>query len=218
MIEKVVEGSSVLGGTSRRAGHGLGGSGNDQTDQSLLLACLVAMAPIYAPGHCAKPAGLEESRQPSRTDLAGFVANQSLDMESVRAAIPWFQSLFPAGWASPASPSPWHPKLSPYLAVPPVRDGAEPGSGTIPCAPVTASKGHLALDRTHAVDTLVAVLGRPTFRFDLSEFGALRHQTTVSMRQALEQAKRSASSLLMLEEIDAFRRCGPWLTTERWRN
>lgn len=69
------------GGRSRRAGHGLGGSGDDQTDQSMLFACVTAMAPTYAPGDCVKPAEPEESRQPGRGDLARFVANQSLDMD-----------------------------------------------------------------------------------------------------------------------------------------
>lgn len=58
--------------------------------------------------------------------------------------------------------------------------------------------------KTHAVDTLVAALRRPTFRLDLGEVGSpFIHQTTVAMRQAFEQAKRSAPSLLVLEEIDA---------------
>lgn len=58
--------------------------------------------------------------------------------------------------------------------------------------------------KTHAVDRLVAALRRPTFRLDLGEIGSpFIHQTTVSMRKAFEQAKRSAPSLLILEEIDA---------------
>ena len=58
--------------------------------------------------------------------------------------------------------------------------------------------------KTHAVDTLVAALRRPTFRLDLGQVGSpFIHQTTVQMRQAFEQAKRSAPSLLVLEEIDA---------------
>ncbi|MEH2612943.1 SpoVK/Ycf46/Vps4 family AAA+-type ATPase [Bradyrhizobium sp. AZCC 1693] len=58
--------------------------------------------------------------------------------------------------------------------------------------------------KTHAVDTLVAALRRPTFRLDLGEVGSpFIHQTAVAMRQAFEQAKRSAPSLLVLEEIDA---------------
>jgi cell division protease FtsH len=58
--------------------------------------------------------------------------------------------------------------------------------------------------KTHAVDTLVAALRRPTFRLDLGEVGSpFVHQTTVAMWQAFEQAKRSAPSLLILEEIDA---------------
>jgi SpoVK/Ycf46/Vps4 family AAA+-type ATPase len=57
--------------------------------------------------------------------------------------------------------------------------------------------------KTHAADTLVAALRRPTFRLDLGQVGSpFIHQTTVSMRQAFEQAKRSAPSLLILEEID----------------
>jgi cell division protease FtsH len=58
--------------------------------------------------------------------------------------------------------------------------------------------------KTHAVDTLVAALRRPTFRLDLGEVGSpFIHQTTVAMRQSFDQAKRSAPSLLILEEIDA---------------
>lgn len=58
--------------------------------------------------------------------------------------------------------------------------------------------------KTHAVDTLVAALRRPVFRLDLGEIGSpFIHQTTVSMRKSFEQAKRSAPSLLVLEEIDA---------------
>ena len=58
--------------------------------------------------------------------------------------------------------------------------------------------------KTHAVDTLVAALRRPVFRLELGEVGSpFIHQTTVSMRKAFEQAKRSAPSLLILEEIDA---------------
>ena len=58
--------------------------------------------------------------------------------------------------------------------------------------------------KTHAVDTLVAALRRPVFRLEPGEVGSpFIHQTTVSMRKTFEQAKRSAPSLLILEEIDA---------------
>ena len=54
------------------------------------------------------------------------------------------------------------------------------------------------------MDTLVAALQRPVFRLEPGEVGSsFIHQTTVSMRKTFEQAKRSALSLLILEEIDA---------------
>jgi cell division protease FtsH len=54
------------------------------------------------------------------------------------------------------------------------------------------------------IKVMVPEYGRPVFRLDLGEVGSpFIHQTAVSMRKAFEQAKRSAPSLLVLEEIDA---------------
>jgi cell division protease FtsH len=58
--------------------------------------------------------------------------------------------------------------------------------------------------KTHTVNKLALALGWPVFRIDLGAVGSpFVHQTTVALRKAFEEAKRSSPSLIVLEEVDA---------------
>ena len=143
-----------------------------------------------------------------------------MDVGSVRGANPWISSddisffltaLGVSEFADPVAPEaftlPGRPALEAFFREYVIEPSADPDryqalrvqlpNGILLYGPPGSGK-------THAVDTLLAALRRPTFRLDLGEVGSpFIHQTTVAMRQAFEQAKRSAPSLLVLEEIDA---------------
>ncbi|MCK1715044.1 AAA family ATPase [Bradyrhizobium sp. 143] len=163
--------------------------------------------------------GTEDMRQLAAQILT---ASQSaaLDVDSVRGANPWVSiddvsffltALDVSEFAPPVAPEafalPGRPALEAFFREYVIEPSADPDryqalrvqlpNGILLYGPPGSGK-------THAVDTLVAALRRPTFRLDLGEVGSpFIHQTTVAMRQAFEQAKRSAPSLLVLEEIDA---------------
>ncbi|WLC16662.1 ATP-binding protein [Bradyrhizobium diazoefficiens] len=144
----------------------------------------------------------------------------ALDVGSVRGANPWvsaddiaffLSALGVSELAEPVAPEafalPGRPALEAFFREYVIEPSADPEryqalrvqlpNGILLYGPPGSGK-------THAVDTLVGALRRPTFRLDLGEVGSpFIHQTTVAMRQAFEQAKRSAPSLLVLEEIDA---------------
>lgn len=144
----------------------------------------------------------------------------ALDVGSVRGANPWvsaddiaffLSALGVSELAEPVAPEafalPGRPALEAFFREYVIEPSADPEryqalrvqlpNGILLYGPPGSGK-------THAVDTLVAALRRPTFRLDLGEVGSpFIHQTTVAMRHSFEQAKRSAPSLLVLEEIDA---------------
>lgn len=162
---------------------------------------------------------VEDMRQAAAQILTASQAS-ALDVGSVRAANPWVSaediSFFLSALgvselaepvASEAFALPGRPALEAFFREYVIEPSADPDryqalrvqlpNGILLYGPPGSGK-------THAVDTLVAALRRPTFRLDLGEVGSpFIHQTTVAMRQAFEQAKRSAPSLLVLEEIDA---------------
>ncbi len=144
----------------------------------------------------------------------------SLDVGSVRGMNPWLSpddisfflnALGLAEIAQPVAPEafalPGRPTLEAFFREYVIEPSADPDryqalrvelpNGILLYGPPGSGK-------THAVDTLVAALRRPTFRAGSGEVGSpFIHQTAVAMRQAFEQAKRSAPSLLILEEVDA---------------
>jgi ATP-dependent Zn protease len=144
----------------------------------------------------------------------------SLEAGSIRATNPWvseqdvdsfLEALGIADASKPTAPEdftlPGRPALEAFFREYVIEPSADPDryralgvqlpNGILLYGPPGSGK-------THAVDTLVAALRRPTFRLDLGAVGSpFIHQTTVAMREAFEQAKRSAPSLLILEEIDA---------------
>jgi hypothetical protein len=162
----------------------------------------------------------EDMRNLAAQILVASAQISSLDIEAVRSVNPWIsandvsfflQALGISGYAEPMAPEafalPGRPALEAFFREYVIEPSADPDryqalrvqlpNGILLYGPTGSGK-------THAVDTLVAALRRPTFRLDLGEVGSpFIHQTTVSMRQAFEQAKRSAPSLLILEEIDA---------------
>lgn len=161
----------------------------------------------------------EDMRQVAAQLLTASQAS-ALDVGSVRGANPWvsaddiaffLSALGVSELAEPVAPEaftlPGRPALEAFFREYVIEPSADPEryqalrvqlpNGILLYGPPGSGK-------THAVDTLVAALRRPTFRLDLGEIGSpFIHQTTVAMRQAFEQAKRSAPSLLVLEEIDA---------------
>ncbi|MEY9461976.1 cell division protease FtsH [Bradyrhizobium ottawaense] len=161
----------------------------------------------------------EDMRQVAAQILTASQAT-ALDVGSVRAANPWvsaddikffLSALGVSELTEPVAPEafalPGRPALEAFFREYVLEPSADPEryqalrvqlpNGILLYGPPGSGK-------THAVDTLVAALRRPTFRLDLGEVGSpFIHQTTVAMRQAFEQAKRSAPSLLVLEEIDA---------------
>lgn len=161
----------------------------------------------------------EDMRQVAAQLLTASQAS-ALDVGSVRGANPWvsaddiaffLSALGVSELAEPIAPEafslPGRPALEAFFREYVIEPSADPEryqalrvqlpNGILLYGPPGSGK-------THAVDTLVAALRRPTFRLDLGEVGSpFIHQTTVAMRQAFEQAKRSAPSLLVLEEIDA---------------
>lgn len=163
--------------------------------------------------------GAEDMRQVAAQILTASQAS-ALDVGSVRSANPWVSAddiafflaaLDVSELAEPVTPEafalPGRPALEAFFREYVIEPSADPDryqalrvqlpNGILLYGPPGSGK-------THAVDTLVAALRRPTFRLDLGEVGSpFIHQTTVAMRRAFEQAKRSAPSLLVLEEIDA---------------
>jgi cell division protease FtsH len=164
--------------------------------------------------------GQEDMRQVAAQILTASAQTPSLDVESLRSANPWvsgddigffLKALGVSEFAEPAAPEafalPGRPALEAFFREYVIEPSADPDryqalrvqlpNGILLYGPPGSGK-------THAVDTLVAALRRPTFRLDLGQIGSpFIHQTTVQMRQAFEQAKRSSPSLLVLEEIDA---------------
>jgi cell division protease FtsH len=162
----------------------------------------------------------EDMRQLAAQILVASAQLPSLDVESIRNANPWvsthdisffLQALGVSDIAEAVTPEafalPGRPALEAFFREYVIEPSADPAryqalrvqlpNGILLYGPPGSGK-------THAVDTLVAALRRPTFRLDLGEIGSpFIHQTTVSMRKAFEQAKRSSPSLLVLEEIDA---------------
>jgi len=58
--------------------------------------------------------------------------------------------------------------------------------------------------KSHTVKKLVTTLGWPLFEIDLGSMGSpFIHQTSVALKKAFDEAKRSAPALIVLEEIDA---------------
>jgi cell division protease FtsH len=164
--------------------------------------------------------GPQDMRKVAAQILTASAQTSSLDIGSVRGANPWVSpadiSFFLKAFgvpefAEPVAPEafalPGRPALEAFFREYVIEPSADPDryqalrvqlpNGILLYGPPGSGK-------THTVDTLVAALRRPTFRLDLGEVGSpFIHQTAVAMRQAFEQAKRSAPSLLILEEIDA---------------
>lgn len=162
----------------------------------------------------------EDKRQVAAQILTASAQTSSLDVGCVRNANPWVSSddisfflkaFGVSEFEEPVAPEafalPGRPALEAFFREYVIEPSADPEryqalrvqlpNGILLYGPPGSGK-------THAVETLVAALRRPTFRLDLGEVGSpFIHQTTVAMRQAFEQAKRSAPSLLVLEEIDA---------------
>jgi cell division protease FtsH len=162
----------------------------------------------------------EDMRQLASLVLLASTQAPSLEAGSIRGTNPWvseqdvdsfLEALGIADASKPTAPEdftlPGRPALEAFFREYVIEPSADPDryralgvqlpNGILLYGPPGSGK-------THAVDTLVAALRRPTFRLDLGAVGSpFIHQTTVAMRQAFEQAKRSAPSLLILEEIDA---------------
>lgn len=163
--------------------------------------------------------GSEDMRQVA-SQLLTASQMSSLDVGSVRGVNPWISSddisflmmalgisEFAEPIAAEAFALPGRPALESFFreyVIEPSTDPARYQALKVQLPNGILLYGPPGSGKTHAVDTLVAALRRPTFRLDLGEVGSpFIHQTTVAMRQAFEQAKRSAPSLLILEEIDA---------------
>lgn len=144
----------------------------------------------------------------------------SLDAESIRSANPWvsahdircfLEALGISDEEEPALPGefvlPGRPALERFFreyVIEPSADRARYEALGVQLPNGILLYGPPGSGKTHAVNTLVAALRRPVFRLDLAAVGSpFIHQTTVSMRKSFEEAKRSAPSLLILEEIDA---------------
>jgi cell division protease FtsH len=162
----------------------------------------------------------EDMRRLAAQILVASAEIPSLDFESVRSANPWvsaqdisffLHALGVSEVAEPVTPEafalPGRPALEAFFreyVIEPSADAARYQALRVQLPNGILLYGPPGSGKTHAVDTLVTALRRPTFRLDLGEVGSpFLHQTTVSMRQAFEQAKRCAPSLLILEEIDA---------------
>jgi cell division protease FtsH len=162
----------------------------------------------------------EDMRRLAAQVLVASAQIHSLDVESVRSANPWVSAqdikhllaaLGISDLLKPPAPEdfalPGRPALEAFFreyVIEPSADRARYEALGVQLPNGILLYGPPGSGKTHAVDTLVAALGQPIFRLDLGEIGSpFIHQTTVSMRKAFEQAKRSAPSLLILEEIDA---------------
>jgi cell division protease FtsH len=162
----------------------------------------------------------EDMRRLAAQVLVASARVPSLATESVRSANPWvcaqdiklfLEALGIADVLEPPAPEdfalPGRPALEAFFreyVIEPSADRARYEALRVQLPNGILLYGPTGSGKTHAVDTLVAALRRPAFRLDLGEVGSpFIHQTTVSMRKAFEQAKRSAPSLLILEEIDA---------------
>lgn len=184
-----------------------------EVSNALFLPALEACLPV-------KDAAEPEDMRQIAAQILTASQTSALDVGSVRAANPWvsvdditffLSALGVSELAEPVAPEafalPGRPALEAFFREYVIEPNADPEryqalrvqlpNGILLYGPPGSGK-------THAVDTLIAALRRPTFRLDLGEVGSpFIHQTTVAMRQAFEQAKRSAPSLLVLEEIDA---------------
>ncbi len=184
------------------------------------VASALYVAPLEACLSVKDAEGQEDMRQVAAQILTASAQLPALDVEFVRSANPWVAgenvgfflnalgvSEFTESVAPEAFALPGRPGLEAFFREYVIEPSADPDryqalrvqlpNGILLYGPPGSGK-------THAVDTLVAALRRPTFRLDLGQVGSpFIHQTTVQMRQAFEQAKRSAPSLLVLEEIDA---------------
>lgn len=184
------------------------------------VASAVLLSPLQACLAVRDADGPEDLRQIAAQILTASAHTSSLDIGTVRGANPWvspddisyfLMALGVSEFAEPVAPEafalPGRPALEAFFREYVIEPSADPDryqalrvqlpNGILLYGPPGSGK-------TYAVDTLVAALRRPTFRLDLGEVGSpFIHQTAVAMRQAFEQAKRSAPSLLILEEIDA---------------
>jgi hypothetical protein len=162
----------------------------------------------------------EDMKRLAAQVLVGSGQISSLDIGSVRGLNPWVSAHdieffldalgIPEVLESPAPEDfslPGRPALEAFFreyVIEPSADRARYEALRVQLPNGILLYGPPGSGKTHAVDTLVAALRRPVFRLDLGEVGSpFIHQTTVSMRKSFEQAKRSAPSLLILEEIDA---------------
>jgi hypothetical protein len=184
------------------------------------VASALFVAPLEACLSVKDADGQEDMRQVAAQILTASAQIPSLDVGSVRGANPWvsgddigffLKALGVSELAEPVAAEafalPGRPALEAFFREYVIEPSADPEryralgvqlpNGILLYGPPGSGK-------THAVHTLVAALRRPTFRLDLGQVGSpFIHQTTVQMRQAFEEAKRSAPSLLVLEEIDA---------------
>jgi cell division protease FtsH len=162
----------------------------------------------------------EDMKRLAAQVLVGSGQISSLDIGSVRGLNPWvsaqdieffMEALGISEVLEPPAPEdfslPGRPALEAFFreyVIEPSADPARYDALRVQLPNGILLYGPPGSGKTHAVDTLVAALRRPVFRLDLGEIGSpFIHQTTVAMRKAFEQAKRSAPSLLILEEIDA---------------
>lgn len=162
----------------------------------------------------------EDMRRLAAQVLVASTQIPSFDVESVRSANPWvfsrdirffLETLGILGVNELTAPEdfvlPGRPALESFFreyVIEPSADRARYEALRVQLPNGILLYGPPGSGKTHAVDTLVTALRRPTFRLDLGTVGSpFVHQTTVSMRKAFEQAKRSSPSLLILEEIDA---------------
>jgi cell division protease FtsH len=162
----------------------------------------------------------EDMRRLAAQVLVASSQNPALDVGSIRAINPWvstpdiglfLEALGIPDVQEPVVPEdfalPGRPALEAFFreyVIEPSADRARYEVLRVQLPNGILLYGPPGSGKTHAVDTLVAALRRPVFRLDLGAIGSpFIHQTTVSMRKAFEQAKQSAPSLLVLEEIDA---------------
>ena len=162
----------------------------------------------------------EDMRRLAAQVLVASSQNPALDVGSIRGTNPWvsaqdigvfLEALGIPDVQEPAAPEdfalPGRPALEAFFreyVIEPSADRARYEVLRVQLPNGILLYGPPGSGKTHAVDTLVAALRRPVFRLDLGAIGSpFIHQTTVQMRKAFEQAKQSAPSLLILEEIDA---------------
>jgi Cdc6-like AAA superfamily ATPase len=162
----------------------------------------------------------EDMRRLAGEFLVASAQIPSLDVESVRCANPrvsaqdisfFLGALGISDFQGPATPKdfalPGRPALEAFFreyVIEPSADRARYEALRVQLPNGILLYGPPGSGKTHAVDTLATALQWPVFRLELGAIGSpFIHHTAVSMRKAFEQAKRSAPSLLILEEIDA---------------